>query len=258
LRFMRLTVRAAAAALPVCACLLLAPAGRAQESLSVQASFAPDRLGVSTNLSLAADFASGTGRAPSPVTKFTLLAPAGIGVDTHGVGTCAPAALERRGPDACPPDSRAGFGGGVGVLELPSETIRVPYTLDFFFAAKQSGELRLLVYVDAAAPAGVELVLVARQIAAPKPYGFGITVEVPPVSTFPGLPNASIESVFVTVGSPDVAYYEPVHGHERLVRVRGVSVPRSCPSGGFPVQGMASFADGATLTTDPTIPCPGG
>jgi hypothetical protein len=247
--------------LPACACLQLANVARAQEpqeSLNVHASFAPDRPGASTNLSLAASFVAGSGRAPSPVTKFTLFTPAGVGVDTHGVGTCAPATLERRGPDACPPDSRAGFGGGVGVLELPSETVRVPYTLDFFFASAQDGRLRLLVYVNAAAPAGVQLVLVARQIPAPKPYGFGFTVEVPPVSTFPGLPDASIESVFVTVGSPDVAYYEPVHGHERLVRVRGVSVPTSCPPGGFPVQGTASFADGTTQTTDPTIPCPGG
>jgi hypothetical protein len=254
---MRLTARIAAVALPMCACLLLAAAGQAQESLDVQASFAPDRLGASTNLSLAASFVSSAGRAPSPITKFTLFAPAGIGVDTHGVATCAPAALERRGPSACPVDSRAGFGGGVGVLELPSETVRVPYTLDFFFAAEQSGRLRLLVYVNAAAPTGVELVLLARQIPAPKPYGFGFSVEVPPVSTFPGLPDASIESVFVTVGSPDIAYYEPVHGRERLVRVRGVSVPRSCPGGGFPIQGTAAFADGTTLTTDPTIPCPG-
>src|SRR5271155_1350147 len=136
---MKLTARAATAALPVCACLALATAGRAQESLNVQASFSPDRLGAATNLSLAASFVSAAGKAPSPVTKFTLLAPAGIGVDTRGVGTCAPATLERKGPGACPPDSRAGFGGGIGVLELPSETIRVPYTLDFFFATKQSG-----------------------------------------------------------------------------------------------------------------------
>jgi hypothetical protein len=245
----------------MCACLLLASAAWAQEpreALNVNASFAPDRLGASTNLSLAASFASDTGRAPSPVTKFTLFTPAGIGVDTRGVGTCAPAALERRGPGACPLDSRAGFGGGVGVDELPNETIRVPYTLDFFFAAKRSGGLRVLIHVEAAAPANVQLALVAREIPAPKPYGFGFTVEVPPLSTSPGLPNASVESVFVTVGSPDVAYYESVHGHERLVRVRGVSVPKSCPGGGFPVQGTASFADGTTLTADPTIPCPGG
>jgi hypothetical protein len=258
LRFMKLTARAAAAALPACVCLLLTAAAWAQESLNVHASFAPDRPGASTNLSLAASFASSSGRVPSPITKFTLFAPTGIGVDTHGVGTCAPTVLERRGPSACPEDSRAGFGGGVGVLELPGETIRVSYTLDFFFAAEQSGRLRLLVYVDAPAPAGVELVLVARQIPAPKPYGFAFSVEVPPVSIFPGSPDASIESVFVTVGSPDVAYYEPVRGRERLVRVRGVSVPKSCPSGGFPVQGTAAFADGTTVTADPTIPCPGG
>jgi hypothetical protein len=253
---MKLTARIAAAVLTTCACLSLAATARAQESLELQAGFAPDSLGASANLSLSAGIVSGSGRVPSPVTRFTLYTPAGIGVDAHGVGTCSPATLERKGPDGCPADSRAGFGGGVGVVELPSETVRAPYTLDFFFAATQRGGLRVLVYANAAAPAGVELVLVAKQVPAPKPYGLGFTVEVPPVSTAPGVPDASIESVFVTVGSPNVAYYEPVHGHERLVRVRGVIVPKSCPAGGFPVQGTANLADGSVLTVDPTIPCP--
>jgi hypothetical protein len=255
---MRARVRIAAGAITVCACLVAAAAAFAGDSLTVNASFSPDRLSAPTNLSLTASFSSSAGRPPSPITRFTLYAPAGMGVDTRGAGTCAATALEQRGPRGCPADSRAGFGGGVGALELPNETLHVPYTLDIFFASRQSGLLRLLVYASASAPAGVQLVLVAKQIPAPKPYGLGFSVEVPPISTFPGASEASIESVFVTVGSPDVAYYEPVHGKERLVHLRGIEAPKSCPSGGFPAEGIVDFADGTTLTANPTIPCPHG
>jgi hypothetical protein len=255
---MRLDARIAVAVLAACAGLTvaLAASASANETLNVQARFSPDALAAPTNFSLTANFVSSTGLPPSPITRFTLYAPAGMEVDPHGVDTCAAAALEQRGPAGCPADSRAGFGGGVGALELPTETVHEPYTLDFFFAAKRHGHLQLLIYASAVAPESVELVLRARQVPAPKPYGLGFSVEVPPVTTFPGAPDASIESAFVTVGGPNVAYYEPVAGRRRLVRIRGLVVPKSCPSGGFPTQGTVDFADGATLTVDSAIPCP--
>ena len=51
-----------------------------------------------------------------------LYAPAGMEIDLRGAGTCTQATLQQRGPSGCPADSRAGFGGGVGVLALPKET----------------------------------------------------------------------------------------------------------------------------------------
>jgi hypothetical protein len=255
---MKPEIRISVAALLFCACVIGAGVARAEETLSVRARFSPARLGASTNLSLSASFLSPTGGPPSPITKFTLYAPAGMGIDLRGAGTCSEATLEQKGPSGCPANSRAGFGGGVGVVELPSETIRAPYTLDFFFAAKNSGHLRLLIYARADAPLGVELVLVAKQLPVPKPYGVGFSVEVPPISSFPGAGDASIESAFVTVGGPNVAYYEPVHGRRTLVHLRGIAVPQRCPSGGFPIQGTVDFADGTTLTVNSAILCPHG
>jgi hypothetical protein len=251
-------VRTALAALAACACMLAAAVASAGESLALDGSFSPDRLGASTNLSLTASFDSSTEDPPSPVERITLYGPAGMGVDVRGAGTCAAAILEQKGPRGCPADSRAGFGGGVGALELPGETVHVPYTLDLFFASKARGDLRLLAFASASAPVGVELVLLARQVPAAEPYGLGFSVEVPPVSTVPGASNASIESAFVTLGSPDAAYYESVHGRRALVHLRGIVAPNSCPHGGFPVEGTVDFADGETLAVNPTIPCPHG
>ncbi len=245
-----------ALALLLAACLILATVAWAGETLTLQASFSPDRLGASANLSLDAKLVSTTGGLPSPITKFVLYAPAGMQIDTHGAGTCAATTLEQRGPSGCPATARAGFGGGVGVFELPRETIHEPYTLDFFFAPREHGHLRLLIYASALAPISVEFVLVAKEIPAPKPYGLGFSVEAPPISTFPGAANASIESAFVSVGGPHVAYYEQVHGKKTLVHLKGLVVPKRCPSGGFPTEGKVDFADGTTLIVKHPIPCP--
>lgn len=244
------------AVLIACVCLAVAAVALATQTLMVNARFTPDKLGAPTNLSLTAKFISGNGSVPSPITKFILYAPAGMGIDTRGAGICTAATLEQRGPSGCPADSRAGFGGGIGVLQLPTETIHAQYTLDLFFAPMESGRLKLLVYVSVVKPTGVEFVLVARQIPASKPYGLGFSVEVPPVSTFPGAADASVESAFVTVGGSNVAYFKTVHGKRKLVSLKGIIVPKRCPTGGFPTEGMVNFADGSTLTVHPTIPCP--
>jgi hypothetical protein len=243
-------------ALPLCTFLFLTTTAWATETLTVHARFTPDQLGASTNLSLTASFTSSAGGPPSPVTRLALYAPAGITVDAQGAGTCMAATLEKKGPSGCPPNSRAGFGGGVGVLELPTGAIREPYTLDFFFGPRSNGHLVLLAYASAVAPATVELVVVAREVPAPKPYGLGFVVEVPPITTFPGVPYASIESVFATFGAANVAYYENVHGKRKLVHIRGMVVPKKCPAGGFATEGIVGFANGSTLTVNPTIPCP--
>jgi hypothetical protein len=254
----KLAIRVWIIALAVGAAGLLAAFAWAAETVEVRERFTPDRLGAPTNLSLIARVSSPAGGVPAPVDRLTIYAPGGLSLDARGAGTCSRAGLERRGPVACPIDSRAGFGGGVGVLPLPREVIRESYTLDFFFASTRPGRLSLLVYASATAPISVELVVVAREVRAPKPYGLGFSVEVPPISTIPGAAPASIESAFATLGAPNVAYHERVHGRWRLVHLRGLLVPRSCPPGGFPARATIDFADGLALTLDPIVPCPAG
>jgi hypothetical protein len=254
---MRSKARVLLVALVAGGCLIAVAVAWATETLTVNVSFDPDRLGVPTNVSVEGKFHSNSGGLPSPITKFTAYLPAGLSVDTRGAGTCTAAKLEESGPPGCPADSRAGFGGGVGLLELAHEIVRESYTLDFFFAGRQHGRLVLLAYVDGIAPASVEQVLVAREVAAPKPYGIGFSVDVPPIATLPDASDASVESAFLSLGSTNVAYYERSHGKRTLVHVRGLVTPRTCPPGGFRMQATIGFADGTSLTVNPTVPCPG-
>jgi hypothetical protein len=239
-------------------CLLLAAFAWAAENVSVQASFKPNKLGAPTNLSATVTFRSATPGPQSPVTKVTAYAPAGLLVDVRGAGICnaTPAKLEEAGPSACPPDSRVGFGRGVGLFEIAHELVPGPFTLEFFLAPRERGRLVMLVYVNAVTPAVEQLVLVAREVRAPKPYGLGISFDVPIVPTLPGANLGWVDHVLLSLGATNVAYYRKVHGKRTLLHVRGVIVPRTCPPGGFPIEATIGFADGTTTTVNPTIPCP--
>jgi hypothetical protein len=239
-------------------CAALAGIAWAGDTLIVKEAFTPDRLGDAANLSIAASFASSADVTPAPISQLTLYGPAGMRVQAQAAGTCVEAALLQRGPVGCPADSRVGFGGGIGVIALPNGLVREPFTLDFFFAAPEHGRLRLLVYASANSPLNVELVVTAKEITAPKPYGLGFSVQVPPIPAIPNAAYASVESAFASIGSSHVAYYRTVHGRRTLVHVGGLITPTRCPAGGFPTRGTAVFADGATFTVNSTIPCPRG
>jgi hypothetical protein len=242
-----------------CVCsALVGIAWAAGNTLVVKEAFTPDRLGAATNLSIAASFASGADVPPSPIDRLTLYGPAGLGIRARGAGTCTEAVLYQRGPTGCPANSRAGFGGGVAVVALASQLVHEQFTLDFFFASVKRGHLTLLAYVNGVSPLPTEFVVVVKEIPTPKPYGLGFSALVPRISTTPGASYASVESAFATLGAGDVAYFERVHGRRTLVHIEGLTVPRTCPSGGFPTRAAIEFTDGEKLTVDPAIPCPRG
>jgi hypothetical protein len=231
------------------------------QTFTLQAGFAPDALGVPTNLFTTMTFASGAGAGagvPEPVRDLIAYAPAGLAVDVQGISTCERTQLEAYGPSGCSPESRVGFGGGVVVLELEGSLVKESYTLDFFLAPAEHGHLAMLIYVDASNPVAVELVLSAREIRGRRPYGLGFQVEAPAVSTVPGAASASVESAYVSLGGANVAYYKTIRGRRKLVHVKGLVAPTSCPGGGFPFETTVTFEDGTTSTARYASPCPHG
>lgn len=249
-------MRVLLATLTGCVCLVLAAAAWAAQTLSIHTTFTPDKLGAPTNLSATALFGSTVPGVPSPIRHVTAYGPAGLTLDTSGAGACTVAKLEAVGPSACPADSRIGFGGGVGLLELAGEVIHEPFTLDFFLGPREGSRAVVLVYVNAVDPVSVQLVLTAREVHGPKPYGWGVTFEIPTIPTLPGASYASVEKTSFTFGDSKVAYFKTIHGKRRLVHVKGLIVPNSCPAGGFPYEASFSFEDGTSNTYKGAIPCP--
>ncbi len=244
-------------ALIVCACLIGTAIAFASETFTTTTYFNPDKLGAPTNLSAKAVFASGS-TVPTPVGNVLAYGPAGLEVNVAGTGVCGKATLEMNGPSGCPANSRIGFGGGVGLVEIAKEVIKEPYTLDFFLGPRENGHLVILVYANAVSPVSVQLVIVAKEVRGPKPYGLGFTFEIPPIPTLPGASYASVESASFTLGSQKVAYYQTVHGKRKLIHVKGLIVPKTCPTGGFPFKVTISFLDGTQSTDTYTSPCPPG
>jgi len=255
---MKPTIRIVATALLVCGCLIPASVTSAAQTLRVHASFTPDKLGASTNLSATATFGSTTAGPQPPAVKVTLYGPKGMSVDTRGAGTCTatPATLEETGPSACPPSSRVGFGSGVGLFEIAKEIIDGHFTLEFFLAPSQAGHHVMLIYVNSVTPAAGQKVLVAREVQGPSPYGIGITFDVSEAPTLPGALPGWEEHVSLTFGASHVAYFKTVHGKRKLVHVKGIVLPKTCPHGGFPIEAQIGFADGTMTTTTTTVPCP--
>jgi hypothetical protein len=237
-------------------CLTVVTVAWASETFTITSYFTPDKLGAPANLSAKTVFALNGATVPTPVGHVLAYGPAGLKVDVAGAGTCQKQLLEEKGPSGCPTDSRIGFGGGLGLVEIAKEFIKEPYTLNFFLAPKENGHIAFLVYAQGISPVSVELVILAKEIQGTKPYGFGVEFDIPPIPTLPGAAYASIETNYFTVGSQKVAYYHQVHGKNQLVHVKGLIVPKTCPKGGFPFLVTINFLDGTQATDNYTAPCP--
>jgi hypothetical protein len=235
---------------------LLASAAQAEQTVTISAaSFAPDKLGVPTNVFGSATIGS-TLPVPSPITHVNVYGPAGVTLNLQGTGVCTVAILENMGPEACPADSKAGFGGGEGVYELAHEVINEKFTLDFFLGDNRPGHTELLIYLNGSTPVSIQLVFNAPVINGPKPYGLGFSLNVPLIKVLPEASDASAKSSFLTLGARNVAYFKQVNGKRKLLHVKGIITPKSCPGGGWPVATEFSFQDGSTSTAKSKIPCP--
>jgi hypothetical protein len=249
--------RIIATTLAGCALLLgAATAAQAEETVTItQAGFSPDALGVPTNVFGRATFGSTNLPVPSPITHFTAYGPAGASMNLEGTGTCTVAKLENVGPQACPADSRAGFGEVEGAYEIAHEVIHENATLDFFLGNNHPGHVQLLIYLDGATPVSIQLTFTADVIQGPKPYGLGFSLNVPLIKVLPEASDASAVGGFLTIGASNVAYYKKVHGKRKLFHVKGLITPKTC-HGGWPVETIVSFEDGSTVPAKRTIPCP--
>jgi hypothetical protein len=245
-------------ALIACMCLIGTAVAFASEVFTTKIYFTPNKLGAPANLSATTVFALNGTAVPTPIGHVLAYGPAGLKVDVAGAGTCSKQLLEEKGPSGCPADSRIGFGGGLGLVEIAKEFIKEPYTLDFFVAPKENGHLTFLIYAQGSSPVSVELVIVAKEVHGSGPYGIGFEFEIPPIPTLPGAAYASVETNYFTVGSQKVAYYHIVHGRQKLVHVKGLIVPKRCPKGGFPFKVTVSFLDGTSATDTYAAPCPPG
>jgi hypothetical protein len=237
---------------------LFASVSEGAEVVSLHTSMSPDRLGASTTIGFGFKIVNTTGGAPAPLQAIDLHLPKGIGYlsTTLGLATCEQAQLATRGPAACPPNSRLGFGSAY--VEVPFGLTPAYETpgIQAFRGPSANENLVVLFYVDGQEPVFAQLVFDGELLAGSATLGGSLTAEVPLISSVPSGPPVSIVSVQTTVGPKDLTYYRRVHGKTIKFHPTGVSVPFRCPHGGFPFSANFSFIDGTTAAAASTVPCP--
>jgi hypothetical protein len=216
---------------------------------SVHPSFLPDRLGAGTAFTLALRFSGGEEGVPAPVRTIVLRLPAGLGIDLRGVGTCPAARLRREGPAGCPAGSLLGRGHAVLEVHAGSQTIPEQSTLWAFHSANVGGRPAMAIFGQGNTPLQQQSISTAVLTPGSPPYGYELTVSIPPIPTLMYEPDASFASLSLTIGR--------LEGSPRAHAAAGaITVPRSCPPGGFPFAAAFTFADGSTAAASADVPCP--
>jgi hypothetical protein len=252
--------RAALTALIVSLLYVLAPSGAlaVSEHATLNASFAPDRLGTPTTITFGFHLATTEGTAPPPLTDLDLKLPAGMNYTTTtlGLAICQPAALVAKGLAGCPANSRLGYGSAY--VEVPFGTgsgHEIP-EIQAVSGPSPKGNLTVLFYANGLYPVSAQLVFSGEVLPASGRFGSQLATTVPLVTSVPGGPDVSILSVTSTIGPSHLTYYKHVHGQLVPFRPRGVSVPERCPRGGFPFVAEFTFQDGSQTSAQTNVPCP--
>jgi hypothetical protein len=181
--------------------------------------------------------ADDTGAKPPPLTNTTLRFPKGAALNARYFKTCSFSALQSKGPSGCPKSSVIGKGTAIGDARPIIAEVKAKITL--YNGKTASGGPSIIVYAqpDISAP-----IIIQGPIKAQKgsPYGYVLSVDVPPIPTLPGQPNASV--VFFDATTLD----KTVKRKGRLIHY--IEGPILCNGTYFLLDGAFTYEGGTTNT----------
>jgi hypothetical protein len=244
-------------ALLVCGCLPAA-AAQASETVALQTSFTPDRLGASTTIGFGFTISSTTGGLPSPLTHLDLRMPQNMNYITSSLGTstCEPAALVEKGLVGCPSNSQLGYGNAYVEVPFGQSSGREIPDIEALMGPPHNGNAVVLFYANGLAPVYAQIVFQGELVSGGGPFGESLDAGVPLIPSVTNGPPVSIIHVESTIGPNHLNYHKRVHGKLVSYKPQGVDIPESCPHGGFPFEADFAFLDGSTVTAHSTVPCP--
>jgi hypothetical protein len=245
----RLRIAVALGAVVICTTLaatVRAGVARAETSATIALSLSPDRLGARAQLTFTINFTGGEGGVPSPLVRTVLKFPAGLSLDIPNLRSCSPARLQTRGVRGCPAQSRIGGGHAIVEAYLGSQLTVESVTLWAFLGPLRNLQGTVEIFGEGYAPLGEQMVLSANGLSEPAPYGEGIELSLPPISTVPPGSNASVVTFTLAIGA----------SAHRNANANTVLVPSRCPAGGFPFAAEFSYVDGSSGHALATVPCP--
>lgn len=218
---------------------------RASTFASIAPSLRPDRPHARAALTLAIHFEGGEDGVPAPLEHAELHLPANVNLDIPELRSCSAAVLQTDGPAACPTRSVIGGGSALVEGELGSQAVTEAVSLEAFLGPLRNLQPTFEILASGYRPIGAQRVLGATASPDRAPYGEALAMSVPPISTVPNEPDASVLTFSLTIGRPQAGRHAPA-----------VIVPARCPRGGFPFAGEFSYADGSSSRVYATAPCP--
>jgi hypothetical protein len=239
-------VRHAAALAASAACIGAAcpTAALAGTSASIQPSLQPNRLAAHAAFTLSLRFTGGVERVPAPLSAMVLRLPAGLSVELGGVGICQASRLRSRGVAGCSAAALLGRGRALLKVHAGSQTLPEEATVAVFRGPNRGGHPTFEIFGHGETPLDESSVSTAVLQGDSAPFGSKLVVSVPPIPTLVYEPDASFSSLSLTIGS--------LAGRSR----GAVSVPRSCPAGGFPFAAAFTFADHSRASAAARVRCP--
>jgi hypothetical protein len=178
-----------------------------------------------------------TGAKPPPLTNTTLRFPKGAVVNARFFKTCSPSRLRQRGVKGCPAASKIGAGTARGDARpiIPN----VPAKITLFNGNRSGGNPSIIVYAQPEISAPIVLQGTLKYQPRGR-YGYVLDLDVPPIPTLPGQPNASV--VFFDATTLDRTVRR---GHRRIHYIEG---PVLCRDTFFLLDGSFSYEGGITNT----------
>ena len=239
-------------------CVAAVPAARAAETVQLKAAFSPDRLGASTTILISFEIHSTTGALPSPLTSFNLGLPHGMGLGTTTLGevTCVRPGLESQGVPGCSGNSLMGLGEAVADVEFGGDILEEHAEVTLLMAPPIEHHTTLLFFADAHTPALDEEIFQGQLLPGTGLNSAQLSTTVPIMETVPEGPDVSIVEMHSSLGPLGVTYHRFVNGEWASYRPIGMTVPETCPRGGWLFAATFTFQDGSSIVADSRVACP--
>jgi hypothetical protein len=230
---------------------LIAPASLAPTPMGTSATILPtlsvDRLHARVSLTISIHFAGGELGVPSPLRRSVLRLPAGMSLAVPHLRACSAARLLARGSNGCPARSRLGAGDALVEARAGSQAILEKVALWAFLGPPENLQPTFEILALGYTPLQERVVLGGTVLSAGAPYGETLVMSIPPITTLPGSPEASILAFSLTVGAAHIG-----RGRDS----NAILTPSTCPAGGFPFAAEFTYADGSVGQALARIPCP--
>lgn len=236
----------------------LPPPATAAPAVSLQAKLEPLELGASTTVSLGFHVARGPGEELPPLSNFALRLPSGMGFAASrlGLATCSASTLLARGSPGCPHESLIGFGTALVQVPFGTQAVRETARVSIFMARPVRRHTTTLFYFDGRQPVIAPFVLQSEVVTPESSSDSVLTTPIPPIPTAPDGPEGAMLALRASIGPPGLRYFKRVDRRTVAYRPRGISIPETCPGGGFVFVANFRFRDGSLARAKSVVPCP--